>query len=185
MLSVKNALEEKTKTSCHVWTIKVDVQFKGRNIICEKYRRKHSFFHLRGNSLRRVHVFLRLLEKTYHPFFEPEMGVLTLFCKKRPKRPKKFSNRGKKKKISQVFIYQNKWKNFFSQFLDVSGQNTAKKIFHSGKKKNFPIPGREISFAGMGKYFFFPLFEIFLFFLPFFENIVLAFLTFLAFFGLY
>ena len=45
-MRVKNALEEKTKTSCHVWTIKVDVQFKGRNIICEKYRRKHSFLAL-------------------------------------------------------------------------------------------------------------------------------------------
>ena len=148
--------------------------------------KKGFFFHFRGNSLRRVHVFLRLLEKTYHPFFEPEMGVLTLFCKKRPKRPKKFSNRGKKKKFSQVFIYQNNWKNFFysisRRFRPKYGQ---KKFSNSGKKKIFPIPGREISFAGMGKFFFFPLFEIFLFFFPFFENIVLAFLTFLAFFGLY
>ena len=49
-----------------------------------------TFFHFGGNSLRRVHVFLRHPEKTYHPFFGPEMGVLTLFSKKRPKRPKKF-----------------------------------------------------------------------------------------------
>ena len=49
-----------------------------------------AFFHFGGNSLRRVHVFLRHPEKTYHPFFGPEMGVLTLFSKKRPKRPKKF-----------------------------------------------------------------------------------------------
>ena len=33
------------------------------------------FFHFGGNSLRRVHVFLRDQKKTYHPFFEPEMGV--------------------------------------------------------------------------------------------------------------
>ena len=51
---------------------------------------KADFFHFGGNSLRRVHVFLRHPEKTYHPFFGPEMGVLTLFSKKRPKRPKKF-----------------------------------------------------------------------------------------------
>ena len=67
------------------------------------------------------------------------MGVLTLFCKKRPKRPKKISNRGKKKKFSQVFIYQNNWKIFFIQFLDVSGQNTVKKNFQTaGRKKFFP-----------------------------------------------
>ena len=36
-----------------------------------------NFFHFGGNSLRRVHVFLRHLKKTYHPFFEPEMGVST------------------------------------------------------------------------------------------------------------
>ena len=51
-----------------------------------------SFFYFGGNSL-----FLRHLKKTYHPFFEPEMGVLTLFSKKRPKKAKKISNRGKKK----------------------------------------------------------------------------------------
>ena len=37
--------------------------------------RKVTFFHFGGNSLRRVHVFLRDQKKTYHPFFEPEMGV--------------------------------------------------------------------------------------------------------------
>ena len=35
------------------------------------------FFHFRGSSLRRVHVFLLLPEKTYPPLFEPKMGVST------------------------------------------------------------------------------------------------------------
>ena len=54
------------------------------------------FFHFRGNSLRLVHVFWRLPEKTSHPFFEAETGVLTLFSKKgqkkatRPGRKKNF-----------------------------------------------------------------------------------------------
>ena len=52
-----------------------------------------AFFHFRGNSERRVHVFLRHLEKMSHPFFEPKMGVLTspgpFQQKKAKKRPKK------------------------------------------------------------------------------------------------
>ena len=52
------------------------------------------FFHFRGNSERRVHVFLRHLEKMSHPFFEPKMGVLTstgpFQQKKAKKRAKKF-----------------------------------------------------------------------------------------------
>ena len=63
-----------------------------------------TFFHFGGNSLRRVHVFLRHPEKTYHPFFGPEMGVLTLFSKKGQKGRKIFSNRGKENFFSQVFI---------------------------------------------------------------------------------
>ena len=38
---------------------------------------KRNFFHFSGNSLRRVHVFLRHLEKTSHHFFKPEMVVST------------------------------------------------------------------------------------------------------------
>ena len=53
-------------------------------------KKKCNFFHFGGNSLRRVHVFLPHLEKTYHLFFEPEMGVLTLFSKKGQKGQKKF-----------------------------------------------------------------------------------------------
>ena len=66
---------------------------------------KGDFFHFGGNSLRRVHVFLRHPEKTYHPFFGPEMGVLTLFSKKRPKRPKKiFKQREEKKFFTSVYL---------------------------------------------------------------------------------
>ena len=49
-----------------------------KNVSCEKlfyFAKKFTFFHFGGNSLRRVHVFLRDQKKTYHPFFEPEMGV--------------------------------------------------------------------------------------------------------------
>ena len=67
------------------------------------------FFHFGGTSLRRVHVFLRHLEKTYHLFFEPEMGVLALFSKKGQKGQKKFSNRGKKKN----FLGQKDQKRYF------------------------------------------------------------------------
>ena len=59
-----------------------------------------SFFHFRGNSERRVHVFLRHLEKMSHPFFEPKMGVLTPpghFQQKRSKKGQKFFlKRGRK-----------------------------------------------------------------------------------------
>ena len=51
-----------------------------------------NFVHFGGNSLRRVHVFLRDQKKTYHPFFEPEMGVspssAPFLQKKAKKRPK-------------------------------------------------------------------------------------------------
>ena len=71
----------------------------------ETYNRKNAFFHFGGNSLRRVHVFLRHPEKTYHPFFGPEMGVLTLFSKKRPKRPKKiFKQREGKFFFTSVYL---------------------------------------------------------------------------------
>ena len=61
---------------------------------------KINFFHFRGNSERRVHVFLRHLEKMSHQFFEPEMGLSTPpghFQQKRPKKAKKkFSDSGRK-----------------------------------------------------------------------------------------
>ena len=93
---------------------------------------KNPFFHFRGNSLRLVHVFWRLPEKTSHPFFEPEMGVLTLFSKKGQKRPK---GREEKK---------------FS--LPRKGESTKK----TGKKKNFPFPGKEKNFPFPGKEKIFP-----------------------------
>ena len=47
------------------------------------------FFYFRGNSERRVHVFLRHLEKMSHQFFEPEMGLSTPPGHFQQKRPKK------------------------------------------------------------------------------------------------
>ena len=121
-----------------------------------------SFFHFRGNSLRLVHVFWRLPEKTSHPFFEPEMGVLTLFSKKGQKRPK---GREEKK---------------FS--LPRKGESTKK----TGKKKNFPFPGREnfFPFPGRKNDFSSRCLKFFIFFFPVYENVVLTFLVFVAFFGL-
>ena len=62
--------------------------------------RKVAFFHFRGNSERRVHVFLRHLEKMSHQFFEPEMGLSAHFQQKRPKRPKKIFRQREEKSIS-------------------------------------------------------------------------------------
>ena len=66
--------------------------------------RKETFFHFSGNSLRRVHVSIRLLEKTYHHFFEPKMGVSTPSApfqqKKRPKKAKKNFKQREEKKFS-------------------------------------------------------------------------------------
>ena len=55
-----------------------------------------NFFHFSGNSLRRVHVFLRHLEKMSHQLFEPEMGLSTLLAKKGQKGQKIFSDSGRK-----------------------------------------------------------------------------------------
>ena len=44
------------------------------------------FFHFSGNSERRVHVFLRHLEKMSHLFFESEMTPPAHFQQKRPKK---------------------------------------------------------------------------------------------------
>ena len=57
------------------------------------------FFHFRGNSERRVHVFLRHLEKMSHHFFEQKIDVSTLpspFQQKRPKKAQKKMSRDKK-----------------------------------------------------------------------------------------
>ena len=57
----------------------------------------YTFFHFSGNSERRVHVFLRHLEKMSHLFFESEMTPPAHFQQKRPKRPKKkISDSGRK-----------------------------------------------------------------------------------------
>ena len=55
------------------------------------------FSHFRGNSLRRVHVFTRHLEKTYHHFFEPEMCVSTP--------PTPFQQKRQKKVCTSITIY--------------------------------------------------------------------------------
>ena len=55
------------------------------------------FFHFRGNSERRVHVFLRHLEKLSRHFFEPKIDVSTPSGPFQQKRPKK----AKKKKMSR------------------------------------------------------------------------------------
>ena len=62
--------------------------YKPVGMTCSTNGGKVSFFHFGSNSLRRVHVFLRHLKKTYHPFFEPEMGVLTPPAPFQQKRPK-------------------------------------------------------------------------------------------------
>ena len=93
---------------------------------------KMSFFHFRGNSERRVHVFLRHLEKMSHLFFEPEMGLSAHFQQKRPKRPKKIFREREEK--------------------SVSCPGTG----------NIPVPGQEMDFSSRSLIFFsffFPLCE--------------------------
>ena len=106
------------------------------------------FFHFGGNSLRRDHVFLRHLEKTYHPFFELEIGVLSLFNQKRSKKAKKISNRGKKKNFPFPPL-PKKAKTLFLVLFSFPGRENFFPI--PGRENFFPIPGRENFFPFPGR----------------------------------
>ena len=71
-----------------------------------KIEKKRKFYHFRGNSLRRVHVYIRHLEKMSHHFLNQKMGVSTppgLFKQKRPKKgPKKFQREGGRVSITAL-----------------------------------------------------------------------------------
>ena len=96
------------------------------------------FFHFGGTSLRRVHVFLRHLEKTYHLFFELEIGILSLFDQKRSKKAKKNFQQGKKK-------------NFPFPPLPKKAKTLFLVLFSfPGRENFFPIPGRENFFPFLG-----------------------------------
>ena len=96
------------------------------------YCDKAFFFHFAGNSLRLVHVFWRLPEKTSHPFFDQKWVFWPFSAKKGQKRPK-----GREEK----------------KFSLPRKEESTKK---TGKKKNFPFPGKEKNFPFPGKEKIFP-----------------------------
>ena len=79
------------------------------------------FFHFAGNSLRRVHVFLLLPEKTYHHFFEPKMGVSTPPAPFQQKKAKKGQKKNFKQREEKKFSHPCE-----GNFLRRDGKN----IFH-------------------------------------------------------
>ena len=114
---------------------------------------KLTFFHFAGNSLRLVHVFWRLPEKTSHPFFNQKWVFWPFSAKK----AKKGQKAGKKKNFpfpgrEKVLKRQGRKKIFPSR--------ERKKIFPSREGKNFFLPCLFSTFALPGKenFFFFPAF---------------------------
>ena len=91
------------------------------------------FFHFSGNSERRVHVFLRHLEKMSHHFFAPKMGVSTPsghFSKKGQKKgQKKFQRAGGKFHFLSREFSSRCLKNFFLAFLAFFAENGREGTF--------------------------------------------------------